>query len=280
VQAPPIVSGPPVAAAVSPVIVNVPQTSPRDAEPESGQTGDGENVFTVSVSDDGRSATVTGFRAGSGDADILIPARIRGLPVTAIGVKAFEGAGLTGVVIPNGVTAIGSRAFADNRLASVTIPGSVSSIGPEAFMGNRLSSVGIPNGVTAIGSRAFANNGLTSVSIPDSVAYIWNGTFANNRLATVTIGPNVRVIGRRVPWENDGAFANNRLVAVTIPDGVSSIEEMAFAGNPLRSIIIGNNVVINGNGGFDSRFAMLYDSHGRMAGTYALNDGEWLFQAR
>ena len=271
---------PPVVSVAPPVVSVIPQTLPTNVETTTGQTGNGENIFTVSISDDGMSATITGLREGGGNTEILIPARIRGLPVTAIGVNAFEGSGLTGAVIPNGVVSIGSRAFADNRLTRIVIPGSVNSIGPEAFMGNRISSAVIPNGVVSIGSRAFANNSLTSVSIPDTIVDIWSGTFANNQLATVTIGGNVRTIGRKVPWENDGAFANNRLVAVTIPDGVSSIEEKAFDGNPLRSVTIGNNVVINENGGFDARFAMLYDAHGRVAGTYALDDGEWLFQAR
>ncbi|MDR2739414.1 MAG: leucine-rich repeat domain-containing protein [Treponema sp.] len=140
--------------------------------------------------------------------NVVIPETIRGLPVTSIGARAFEGNQLTGVTIPNSVTSIGEEAFAGNQLTGVAIPGSVTSIGASAFANNQLTGVTIPDSVTYIGSRAFADNQLTSLTIPDSVTSIGNSAFAGNQLTSLTIPESVTYIGSR-------AFAGNQLTVVT-----------------------------------------------------------------
>jgi hypothetical protein len=74
---------------------------------------------------------ITGY---SGDSkDVVIPAKIKGKPVTSIGESAFNNKELTSVTIPDGITSIGNSAFASNQLTSVTIPDGVTSIGDSAF---------------------------------------------------------------------------------------------------------------------------------------------------
>jgi hypothetical protein len=90
--------------------------------------------------------------------DVVIPKKINGLPVTAIGDEAFAWKRLTGVVIPDSVTSIGDEAFSRNQLTSVIIPDSVTSIGDGAFEDNQLTSVIIPDSVTSIGNAAFDYN--------------------------------------------------------------------------------------------------------------------------
>jgi hypothetical protein len=97
--------------------------------------------------------TITGYTGTA--KNIVIPEKINGLPVTAIG----------------------NRAFADKQLTGVTIPGSVTSIGEGAFYGNQLTGVTIGNGVIAIRAYAFANNRLTAVTVPNSVTTIGEGAF-------------------------------------------------------------------------------------------------------
>ena len=77
---------------------------------------------------------ITGIGSVTGT-DIVIPASINGIPVTAIGDDAFNGcSGIKSVVIPNSVTSIGSQAFRDcTSLTSVTIPDSVTYIGGLSF---------------------------------------------------------------------------------------------------------------------------------------------------
>lgn len=79
--------------------------------------------------------------------DLVIPNEIEGLPVTSIGVSAFEGCGsLTSITTPDGVTIIGDWTFSYCRsLTSITIPDSVTSIGDRAFCGCRsLTSIRLP----------------------------------------------------------------------------------------------------------------------------------------
>jgi hypothetical protein len=100
-----------------------------------------------------RGITITNY-TGTNSA-VTIPAKIRNLPVTAIGELAFAMKQLTGVTIPEGVTTIGYYAFDGNQLTSVTIPESVTTIGEYAFYRNQLTSVTIPDSVTSIGLDAF-----------------------------------------------------------------------------------------------------------------------------
>jgi hypothetical protein len=157
--------------------------------------------FDYSETNEGgkRGITITNYTGTN--SVVTIPAKIRNLPVTAIGEYAFSGKHLTGVTFPKSVTTIGYMAFATNQLTSVTIPDSVTTIGGYVFMENQLASVTIPDSVTTIGSAAFSNNQLTSITIPDSVTTITDYTFSENQLDSITIGNNVKI--------KNGHFGNN-----------------------------------------------------------------------
>ena len=108
---------------------------------------------------------------------IVIPSTLGRIPVTSIGVNAFNQGvmvndewvrrvDLSSVVIPNSVTSIGRQAFAGNSLTSVLIPNSVVTIETVAFPGNNLISVILGNNVTNIGTNVFAaNHNLTTVTV-------------------------------------------------------------------------------------------------------------------
>ena len=78
---------------------------------------------------------ITGNTDAQGE--VVIPAKIKGLPVTEIEWSAFKGCtGLTAVTILGSVTEIGEEAFRGcTGLTAVTILGSVTEIGEEAFKG-------------------------------------------------------------------------------------------------------------------------------------------------
>ncbi len=116
--------------------------------------------------------TITNYKGTSND--VKIPESIIGLPVTAIkgdsnggnGIAfdgAFDGKGLTSVIIPNSVTSIGYRAFADNQLTNITIPNSVTSLWGTEFNGNhQLVSITIGANVSIASGSAFWESGSSN----------------------------------------------------------------------------------------------------------------------
>ena len=77
--------------------------------------------------------TVTGITDDSITV-LVVPEKIDGKPVVAIGDSAFAGSKLTGITLPSTVTDIGWFAFSGSvKLLNVTLPAGVESIGYEAF---------------------------------------------------------------------------------------------------------------------------------------------------
>ena len=148
----------------------------------------------------------------------------------------------------------------------------VEHIGISAFEYKTLISVIIPDSVTTIGDSAFYDNQLTSVTIPDSVTSIGYAAFAGNQLTSVTVPNSLTAIGNY-------AFGNNQLTSVTIPDSVTSIGYVAFANNQLTSVTIGSGVDIDADAttmGTNPGFKTVYDSGGKLAGTYNYTSWVWV----
>ncbi|MDR0320076.1 MAG: leucine-rich repeat domain-containing protein [Treponema sp.] len=132
--------------------------------------------FEVNVINGGKSVVISHY---SGDKwKVVIPSKIRNLPVTSIGGGAFQWKSLIKVTIPNSVTTIEYMAFSDNQLTSVTIPNSVTTIGDYAFAENQLISVTIGANVDV---AWYAFSGVvrdSRVSIGFKEAYDSNGKVA------------------------------------------------------------------------------------------------------
>ena len=231
--------------------------------------------------------TITKVNLGKDRTTVTIPSSICGVPVTAIGEKAFQDCtSLKSVTIPSGVQTIGNRAFAScTSLESVDIPDSVTSIGEKAFAYcTSLASVTIPNGVQIISNSTFVGcTSLESVDIPDSVTSIEKWAFYGcTSLTSVTIPSDVQTIGsdafvnctslKRIDVDennnyysssDDGVLFNKEKTALitypcgktdtsyTIPSGVTSIGEHAFRGcTSLESVTIPSGVQTIGNRAF------------------------------
>jgi hypothetical protein len=184
--------------------------------------------------------------------DVVIPERINGLPVVAIGAIAFttigdgefHGIQLTSITLPNSLRSIGGGAFTDNKLTSITLPNSITSIGSSAFAGNQLTSITLPNSITSIEMYAFSSNQLTSITLPNSITSIGICAFASNQLTSITLPNSITTI-------DNYAFAYNQLTSVTIPSSVTTIGECAFYDNKLTSIVIPFSVVNLADNAFD-----------------------------
>jgi len=125
-------------------------------------SGDGTPGLEFEPIDGGTAYSVTGCDKSA--TAVIIPAAYKGLPVTSIGLLAFDGYGnVTSITIPASVTSIGNAAFKDcTSLTSLTIPASVTSIGQYAFnMCISITSISIPASVISMGDHAFYQWGYT-----------------------------------------------------------------------------------------------------------------------
>lgn len=94
-----------------------------------------EQLFDFEFTPDNTAVIVKHYRRGAA-ADVTIPSRYKGKPVTAINNAAFPNSAVTSVTIPDSVTSIPDAAFYNcGNLETIHIPVSVTSIGNSAFAG-------------------------------------------------------------------------------------------------------------------------------------------------
>ena len=131
-------------------------------------------------------------------ADVTIPSRYKGKPVTMIGHAAFFNSVVTSVTIPDSVTSIGDNAFGFcSQLTNISIPNSVTSIGFSAFAHcTSLKSITLPSSLSSISEALFSGcSQLTTIHIPDSVPSIQSNAFYHCRnLETIRIPVSVTLI--------------------------------------------------------------------------------------
>ena len=141
-------------------------------------------------------------------ADVTIPSRYKGKPVTVIDPVAFyNNSAVTSVTIPDSVTAIPDYAFGFcSQLTNISIPNSVTFIGFSAFNScTSLKSITLPSSLSTIQSYAFYNCGnLKTIRIPVSVTSIGNCAFdVCPSLMTVTYP------GSKKQWDDIAKGSNN-----------------------------------------------------------------------
>lgn len=153
------------------------------------------------------------------DSNIIIPRKIDGYTVTAIGEGAFSN---------------------KTVLTSVEVPDTITSIGIYAFSGcTKLENIKLGNSIKSIEQSAFSNcENLTGISIPDSVKSIGYSSFSDCiSLADVVLGRSLESIGAAA---FDGCSS---LTEIIIPDCVVSLEYYCFrACSKLASVTIGAGV--------------------------------------
>lgn len=151
-------------------------------------------------------------------ADVTIPSRYKGKPVTVIDHAAFHDSAVTSVTIPDSVTSIPDDAFAFcSQLTNISIPNSVTFIGFSAFNScTSLKSITLPSSLSTIQSSAFYNCGnLETIRIPVSVTFIGNYAFAGCPSSMTVTYP-----GSKTQWDaitkgsNNDVLENNLICAV------------------------------------------------------------------
>lgn len=107
--------------------------------------------------------------------EYTIPSQVNKKTIDQIWTSGFEGAsGLTGISIPPSIGRLGTAAFEGTGLTNVVIPGTVQQVDPAVFQNcTKLVSVKLPAGLAEIDQYMFANCiSLQYVDMPDSITKI------------------------------------------------------------------------------------------------------------
>lgn len=175
-------------------------------------------LFDFAFTPDNTAAIVTNYKYNGAAADVTIPSRYQGKPVTTIGHAAFFNSAVTSVTIPDSVTSISDEAFINcPKLTNISIPNSVTYIGFSAFSScTSLKSITLPSSLSFISGALFLGcSQLTTIHIPVSVTSIGNNAFADcPSLMTVTYP------GSKTQWDditkgrNSDVLENNLICAM------------------------------------------------------------------
>ena len=186
-------------------------------------------LFDFDFTPDNTAVIVTNYKYNGAAADVTIPSRYQGKPVTTIGHAAFFNSAVTSVTIPDSVTSISDSAFINcPQLTNISIPNSVTYIGFSAFSScTSLKSITLPSSLSFISGALFLGcSQLTTIHIPVSVTSIGNNAFADcPSLMTVTYP------GSKTQWDditkgrNSDVLENhlvcNKLEATFTADGTT-----------------------------------------------------------
>lgn len=155
-----------------------------------------------------------------------IPSSIDNLPVTAIGMYAYQMTGIKSIVFPDTIEEIGMYAFGycDN-LTSVTLPNSLKRMKLRTFESCKsLSEVNFPDHLVETSEYSFDNTPWLEAQRKKDPLVIVNGAVVDGRTCTgkVTIPSGVKYIA-------GSAFSKNeKITSIVIPSSVTNICEDTF----------------------------------------------------
>jgi hypothetical protein len=188
--------------------------------------------------------------------DVVIPDRIAGKTVTAIGKKAFAYNETVALVkLPDTLTEIGYGAFSlCYDLSTINLPEGLKSIGDYAFNMCSLTAISFPASLTKVGANAFSNcQEITYLRIPATLTeigeYAFSGIGYTNKGWSkgefeLVLDEGIEVIGK---W-----FFATTMESVVLPSTVKRLEEGAFSGcDYLTSITLNEGLVSIGDLAFE-----------------------------
>ena len=113
--------------------------------------------------------------------------------VTEIAGDAFNGSGLSGVVLPESLTTMGNSVFVNcTSLKSAKLPKNITRIPNYTFQHCKsLENIDIPENLREVGYAAFDDSGLTEIELPDSLEKIEGYAFSNTQIQTFRVPDGV-----------------------------------------------------------------------------------------
>lgn len=170
--------------------------------------------------------TITSY---TGSASMLkIPDYIEGMPVTGIGMQAFqESTTLQEIILPEGLTHVGNRAFwGCTDLRSITLPGAIGRVEEYTFCEcASLETVVLQDGITSIGEFAFFNcNRLKNLTLPATLTVLEDRVFGDcGSLETVQLPDGMKSLGEYV-------FAASGVKRLILPESIDNMKELSLYG--------------------------------------------------
>ena len=157
---------------------------------------------------------------------VEIPDQIDNLPVTEIGIYAFQLNSMKSLKLPDTLTVINSYAFGMcKNLTTLTIPDSVTKIGMHAFEDcPALETINFPDHLVETGDYTFNNTSWLNAQRKKAPLVIVNGALIDGRTCKgeVTVPSSVKFIA-------SGAFAKNtEITSAVIPANISTIPDNLF----------------------------------------------------
>lgn len=171
--------------------------------------------------------------------------------------------------VPDGVEIIGERAFSNSiGLETINLPDSIKSIERYSFSGSglhrfvqpknqkricantfefcqQLHIVELQEGLKVIDDDAFDScTALEKIDLPDSLMIIGKSAFEDCRLRSIKIGPKVHSL-------LNSTFIFNKLESIELGKGISFIGKHVFGFNPIKELVIPDNVKVIETQAFD-----------------------------
>lgn len=181
----------------------------------------------------GGNVIIKGFSGKS--KSVVIPSKIKGKKVTAIGDSAFSEMNIKSVTIPDTVKTIGEAAFRGSKIEKVKLGKGITSMGLFVFQDNKIKELTVPGNIKTIPDWAFADNNIEKLTLLKGVKYISYRAFSNNKLKDLTIIGSVRAI-------EDAAFEENKIKKIELKEGVKYVHSKAFDSEYVKTIIVAKSV--------------------------------------
>ncbi len=195
-----------------------------------------DDQLKYQIDEGGTEYTVTGL-VNKDATEIEIPATFRDLPVTQIGMSAFENCtALTKVTIPDSIKIISTQAFYGcTGLKSITLPNSVTELYMNAFGHcTGLTSIILPDSVTSIGNWAFSGcTELRTLYIPDSVTEVRDDIAKSSENLTIYCEAPNRPKGWNSDWYNSATVWN-------VKECYTDAQDIVYGIHPDQTATVGN----------------------------------------
>lgn len=140
------------------------------------------------------------------------------------------------------------------KFDTVYLPSQLKKVGDYAFQNSGLRDITFAPRMTTIGTAAFQMNELTSVILPDTITSLGNGVFASNpKLERINLSKGLTTISAGAFGCSDGKNWMTNLTSIRLHEGITSIEQNAFAGNNFSEIVFPSTVKTIGKFAFSTK---------------------------